>query len=301
MSWKIFFSFLFVLLVSTLLFFYWFAPFRTVEFTNSGNSNFSTNNLDNTHMQFHSNMRYPDKRISYKIQDCPLAKENNMVDAFNILSEKTVLEFYPVLNSPEISITCDSKNKFEEGLFIAGEGGPTNITKTSNFNVILNGKILLIKESECKNPNIAIHELLHTLGFDHSSNPNNILYNISECSQIIGQDVLDLINKLYITPSYSDLSFEDVSAFMHGKYLDANISVRNNGLIQSTSGVIKIIVDEETIKEIDIEELDVGYGRTVKLKNLWISKSSMNEINFLIEIKSNELNKDNNLVVLKIK
>lgn len=301
MGWKIFFSFLFVLLVSTLLFFYWLAPFRIVEFTNSENFNFSTDKFDTANMQFHPDMRYSDKRISYQIQDCPLAKENNMLDAFNVLSEKTILEFYPVLDSPEIFISCDSKNKFEEGLFIAGEGGPTNITKTNNFNVILNGKILLIRESECENPNIALHELLHALGFDHSSNPNNILYNISACSQTIGQDVLDLINRLYIAPSYSDLSFEDISAFMHGKYIDANISIRNNGLIPSTSGVIKIIIDDETVEEIDIEELGIGYGRTVRLKNLWVSKLSVSEIKFFIDVKSDELDKNNNLAVLKIK
>ncbi len=204
MGWKILFSLIFILFVSLLLIFYWFIPFKIIEFgTKSGNFNFSLGN-ESGNMQFYQNMRYPNPEISYQIYDCPLSKKNNMERGFEIVSNISVLNFYPVNYDGEIFVTCDSKNKIEEGLFIAGEGGPTNITQSGNFHVILRGSVLLIRESKCERPNIAIHELLHALGFDHSENPNNIMYPISNCRQIVGEDIPKSISELYLTPSYAD-------------------------------------------------------------------------------------------------
>jgi len=302
MGWKIFFSFSFILFVIFLLIFYWFVPFKTADFgTMSGDSNFSLNNFELENMQFYPNMRFPNSEISYQIDDCTLQKEDDMERAFEIISNISFLNFYPVNYNEEISITCDSKNKIEGGMFIAGEGGPTNITKTDKFNVILHGKILLIRESKCENPNVAIHELLHVLGFDHSNNKNNIMYNISKCGQTIGSDMIELINKLYSFPSYPDLSFENVSAFIHGRYLDANISIRNNGLKDSENTKIMIYADGKFVEEIDLERLEIGYGRTIILRNIWVSKMDVHELEFFIDSNFNELEKNNNRIILNVK
>ena len=301
MGWKSFLSLMFFLVVISLLFFYWFIPWNEIEFgIKEKNSNFSLSGLDKGNTQFYPNMRYPSPEISYKISGCPLKKKNDMEQAFDILNNKTILRFYSVDKSEEISVTCDSNAKVEGGMFIAGEGGPINITKTNNFNVILNGKILLLRESECERPNIAIHELLHALGFEHSPNPNNIMYNFSKCSQIIGDDTFELINKLYSVPSYSDLDFEDVSAIMRGKYLDLNISVRNNGLVESGAAKIEIYADDKFLKEIELNPIDIGYGRIIILSNVWVPKISVKELKFFINSSFNELDKNNNVIVLKI-
>jgi len=298
---KIFFSFVFILFAIFLLAFYWFIPFKTIDFgTKTGNSNFSLNN-ETGDMQFYPNMRYPNPEISYKIEDCPLQKEDDMEMAFEIISNMSVLEFYPVNYDEEISVTCDSKNKLEGGLFIAGEGGPTNITKAGNFNVILHGKILLIRESRCEKPNIALHELLHALGFKHSSNPNNIMYHITKCEQTIGSDIIELINELYLVPSYPDLSFENVSAIMHGRYLDANISIGNNGLKDSEKAKLIIYVDEKLVKEINLDIIKIGYWRIIELKNIWIKKVNIEKLEFFIDSDFNELDTDNNKIILEIK
>jgi len=301
MKWGVFFGFLFFLLVVILLSFYWFVPYGKIEFTfQPKNSNFSILETSKN-MQFYPNMRYPDSSISYKITNCPLQKKNDMEYAFEILESKTILKFYPVDSNEEISVACDYKQEYEGGLFIAGEGGPTNITGSGDFNIILNGEVLLLKESDCPQPNIAIHELLHALGFDHSTNKNNIMYNISICDQTIGEDTIDYINKLYSYPSYPDLTFENVSAIMHGKYLDLNLTVKNNGLLKSGKTTVSVLADNKEIKTIDIDELNPGYGMIITITNLWVPKLEISELNLTINSEFQELDKENNKISLKIK
>jgi hypothetical protein len=319
MGLKIFLSFIFILFVVVLLVFYWFIPFGTIEFNvASDNYNFSLNTSDMENMQFYKNMRYPDSKISYKIYDCPLQKKNDMLEAFEIVSNNTILKFYPFdigneefsgeenfseqeISTEEISVTCDSEVKIEEGMFIAGEGGPTEVIGGEIFNIILHGKILLIKESTCERPNIAIHELLHVLGFNHSDNPNNIMYPFSKCRQTIGEDIPILLNQLYSVPGYSDLAFENVSAVMHGRYLDANVTVRNDGLRDSEKTKLEIYADENFVKEIDLDIIKMGYKKMIKLSNVWIKKTNFQELKFFINSSFNELEKKNNKIVLEIK
>ena len=289
-----------------MLVFYWFFPFNTIEFYSdigtSNNFNFSLSSSETKEMQFYENMRYLNSEISYRIFDCPLYKKNEIQKAFDTLSNLTTLNFYPVLYNEEISATCENRAKAKRGpIFIAGEGGPINITNTQNFNVIFHGEITLIKESKCENPNIGLHEILHALGFDHSSNPNNIMYNVSKCSQTIGDDIINKIDELYSVKSYPDLAFENVSAIMHGKYLDTNMSIRNHGLKKSENAKILIYADEKLIKEVELNPLEIGYGLTISLRNILVLKLNVNELNFLIESSFNELNKNNNQIKLEIK
>ncbi len=307
MGLKILFSLIFILFASFLLIFYWFVPFQIIDFgTKSGNFNFSLNN-ESGNMQFYQNMRYPSSEISYQIYDCPLQKKNDMERAFEIISNVSVLSFYPVnyndtlKGTSEIFVTCNSKDRIEEGLFIAGEGGPTNITQSGNFNVIFHGSVLLIRESKCERPNIAIHELLHALGFDHSENSNNIMYSISRCGQTIGEDISKSINEFYLTSTYPDLSFENVSAVMNGRYLDTNMSIRNNGLKDSEKVKIIIYADEEFVTEIDLDSLEIGSGRKIMLSNVWVPKININELEFFINSSFEELEKNNNRIMLEIK
>jgi len=301
MGWKkIVFGAIFILVVLGLLGFYWFVPGNAVIFNaHGGNSNFTIDS-EYGEMQFYENMRFPNPNISYRIFDCPLQKEDDMEYAFEIMSGLTLLEFYPVNSDEEISVTCDSETKMEEGMFIAGEGGPTNITQAGEFNVIFHGNILLIRDSKCERPNIAIHELLHVLGFEHSSNPNNIMYYLTDCDQTIGDDTVNLINELYSYQSVPDLKFEDVQAQMDGHFLDANITIRNNGLADSAGGKIILYADGKQTKEVEIQSLPIGYGRMAVLQNIWVAQLVVEELEFYIEYSGEELDKENNRIKLKM-
>ena len=302
MSWKEVLGFVFFVVVVALLFLYWFFPLDEIEFKASGlkNTNFTINSSSGS-VQFYENMRYPNKDISYRIEDCTLQKTDEMQRAFETIENLTVLNFYPVNNKEEIFVTCDSKTRIEGDLFVAGEGGPTKITKSKNFNVIYEGAITLVRDSKCENPNIGIHELLHTLGFDHSDNPDNIMYFVSSCDQEIGQDIIEWISYLYSFPSYTDLAFENASALMHGRYLDITLTINNDGLEDSENSKLIIYADNKSIKEFEIESIPISGGRIITLKNILVLQTRIDKLELFIDYNLPELDKDNNGLILKIK
>jgi hypothetical protein len=288
------------LLIISLLFFY-FVPFNTLRFMpSSENNNFSLSSVESK-MQFYSNMRYPSNEISYKISDCTLQKENDMTEAFRIVENLTSLKFRPVLNNQEISITCQEKNRFDNDMFVAGEGGATKIIQSRNFNIILEGEILLIRNSECPKPNVAMHELFHALGFTHSSNPDNLMYNISSCGQTISNDMIDEINRLYMTPSEPDLIVENVYASMKGRFLSLNLSLVNIGLKAYDESKIVVYAEDNVIKEMDIPALDIGQGEIISFENIFVPQIGVKEITISAETSFVEIDKENNKIKLEIK
>ncbi|MDD5699955.1 MAG: matrixin family metalloprotease [Candidatus Nanoarchaeia archaeon] len=295
---------LFVLLALSLLFLYLFMPFNVIEFfSSSGNSNFSLNSSMPSEMQFYPNLRYSSSNISYDIDSalCTIKKQDDMTRALDIVQNITILNFHQADLEPNILITCDDKIVVEKDYFVAGEGGPVNITKSGDLNVISSGRILLLKESDCGSPNVAIHELFHALGFNHSANRNNIMYPVTKCSETIGEDIPELINELYSVPSYSDMAFGETSAFIHGRYLDTNITVLNNGLIKS--GSFEMIISSVG-KEIDkqaIGALEVGTGITFTFRNIRLDDANIKELEYELQCGFNEISRDNNLLKLKIK
>jgi hypothetical protein len=298
---KVILSLLFLVLVLFLLVIYFLSPFQKIEFKFEPiNNNFNIEDINNSNMQFYENMRYPNSNISYKISEkCDLKKKSDMEEAIGIIDNLTIINFYYENENSEIEILCEDNIKIKGNFFIAGEGGPVNITSTDLFNVITKGKIILIEDSKCIRPNIAIHELLHALGFKHSKNPNNIMYNITKCDQKIGDDIINLLNELYSVQSYPDLIFDNASAIIHSRYLDLNITIGNNGLKKSNKINLFIYVNEKILKEFEIEELDIGNKRAIFLKNIKINKNEINEIKLIIDSKEKELNRKNNEIKLK--
>ena len=296
---------IFLIFIVSILWIYWFTGFSDVQLSESKTqgSNFSLNFTDSDNMQFYENLRYSDSKISYRISDkCTLQKKADAERAFEILDNKTILNFYKVNNDEEILITCESQQKIKEDFFIAGEGGPVNISRAGQFNVIFSGQVLLIRQSECPNPNIALHEILHALGFGHSSNENNIMYEISYCSQTLGEDIPIFIDELYSIPSKPDLVFEEVSPLIHdGRYLDLNMSIKNIGLKNSEKAFVNIYLDNEVFEKIELKELEVGSGMKITIQNLKLKTTNFDEIRFIIEANFEELSKANNEANFEIK
>jgi len=251
--------------------------------------------------QFYPNMRFPDSVISYDVDvGCSGSRKADTLDAFNRLSEETILEFYNSPGNPQIVIHCSDKARVEGKMIIAGEGGPNYVVQTDLYNVIYNGSILLLKDSPCGNSNIALHELLHVFGFGHSNVTSSIMYPTSNCEQQLSQDIIITLNKLYSVESLPDLYFTQASANTSGRYLNFNFEIKNQGLKDSDGFNVSVSANDKFLESFFMDGIGVGEGRTLRVSNLKMPKAEMNNLSFVIdgENKIKEINKGNNKIIL---
>lgn len=239
--------------------------------------------------QFYPNMRFKDRNISYRLESaCTQTKWATIEKAFAILSERTVLSFYHSADNPEIRVLCSevSPESKEKGHFIAGEGGPSEIVNTTNFAVILNGRISLYRDEICDEPNIAIHEILHALGFDHYNNAGSIMYPTMACNLEIDQEIIDDINRLYYLDSLPDLAIDRIEANKTGRYLNFDINISNIGLADSIGASLEIYAGEARIANFTVGALEIGMKKMLFVQNVRLPRNS-DTITFVV--KSNDL------------
>jgi len=254
---------------------------------------------------FAENLRFNHNNISYFIEDeCVEIRRNIMIEAFSIFSEKmNLISFYEMKTDADIQIGCSNDYiELGERLFVAGEGGPSLIINTSMFKTIEKGKISLYNDPQCDYPVVELHELLHVFGFDHSENPKSIMYNVSNCEQRITPDIIELINKLYSIEPLADAVIRDLTAIKKGRYLDFNISVLNEGLIEIDNISLAIIVNDKEIHVLDLGNIGIGYGRTLRATNIKLPSTNVKKVYFMVDNDNTirEFNEDNNFVEMTI-
>lgn len=253
--------------------------------------------------QFYPNMRYSDRIITYTIeQACNNQKVTEIEQSFSILSQKTILQFKKADDNGEIKFLCSevAPTSEEQGHFIAGEGGPSKIINSTNFYVVLNGRVSLYKSDKCSEPKVALHETLHALGFDHDSNPESIMYPVTDCNQQIDQSIIDEINRLYSVDSLPDWMIEKVSATKRGIYLDFDILFGNDGLRDAQNAKLEIYSNNIKVREYEINNTQIGMKTILNAQNLRIDRSAQG-VKFEITTPEAELSKKNNVAELVLK
>ena len=251
--------------------------------------------------QFYNNMRYPTEVITYGFAtQCSNKKREEVEKAIQRLETKTILKFSESSN-PQITITCSqiSPEPEQEGHFVAGEGGPTLIINATRYSVITAGKISLFRASKCDQPQIATHEILHALGFDHNSNPNSIMYPITSCEQEIEEALVKDIERLYSQKPLGDLIIEKAEAIKKGIYLDLEVTISNHGLKSISESYLKLYAESKEIRNFDLEEIDIGSKKTLTIQNLRIPRGAETLI-LEVQTSEEEITKANNNANLKL-
>lgn len=252
--------------------------------------------------QFYPNLRFRDREINYFISSVCLEEKIKIIEkAFEIIENLTILDFNSENSNPEIFILCSdlSPTAEEENHFIAGEGGPSKIINASKYNVIFSSRVSLYRGDNCENPNVAIHEIFHALGFDHNANPQSIMYNVSNCNQKIDQSLVKEIEVLYSVESLPDLVITEIVASKEAVYLNANITVMNIGLKDSLKSTILLYWNDEKIREINISDVEIGIRKTLKLENLRVSRG-LDSLKVQIKTAEREISDKNNEALIRI-
>jgi hypothetical protein len=258
--------------------------------------------------QFNRNMKFNHNNISYSFLDCTYDKQSRTKNAFDIISNETgIIYFTEVEKSADIKILCSQTKKPSENLdseyFIAGEGGPGEIIQTKNFNVILNGSVLLYSSNEktikCSLPSIELHELLHVFGFDHSSNESSLMYPyLTSCKQVLDSSIIRDLKKLYSEQNLPDLYFDLFSSpVKKGRYLNINFTIKNSGTTDGKNVNFSIIEDGKKIETHELGDIRFGAGVIMKMENIKLKSSSPEKILIVIDYdnKIMELDKNNNI------
>ena len=258
--------------------------------------------MKNNGIQFYPNMRYRDRLISYSISDsCDNAQKSDAIRAFSLISERTIIRFYSVKENAEINVLCSdiAPRPEEKGHFVAGEGGPSEIYNSSIYAVIFSGKVSLFRLGECNAPKVAIHEILHALGFDHNDNQKSIMFPLTKCDQEIDDYIINEINRLYKIDSASDLAIEKVEAVKAGIYLSFEIKIGNFGLHDSGESKLVIYAENEMVSEISLDSIEIGTRKILTVQNIKIPRDSK-VISFEIKAFENDLDSDNNKVIVRL-
>ena len=245
---------------------------------------------------FYPNIRFTTKKISYNIDaSCEGSKAEDSRNAFQILSDETSLTFHESQRG-DIKVSCSKTEPIpQEGFFVAGEGGPNSIINASNFYVINNGTILLYQENKCAKPIVAIHEILHVLGFKHSSNQKSIMHEVSNCNQQLTKEIIETIDNLYKYETLPDLTIREASATKSGKRIEFSVEIFNSGLDMAFNSKLGLFTNGELISEYEIGELEIGSGKIITVGNLRVPRN-LNTLTFKVDHKETifEISEDNN-------
>jgi len=263
----------------------------------------SSNNYDTgqvTATQFAPNMRFNHNSITYLItSDCNKEKRSKMLEAFSILEEETgILSFIEVGEDADIEISCsDVEIQKDENLFIAGEGGPSKYINNTIYPLILKGRIFLYKSSSCIAPLVEMHELLHVFGFDHSKDKKDIMYPNSDCSQELKQKYIQSLKELYSIPAKADLYFKESDNITKaGSYLNFEVTVVNQGIIDSKTVSLIVYADNKQLEVFDLKDIKVGEGQKFSVQNVKLPFPNSKGIELKISTPTLEYDYENNIL-----
>jgi hypothetical protein len=254
---------------------------------------------------FSDRLRFNHNDISFSIErSCAKVRRDAMIEAFGLFADEVgLISFHEVGSGADIKVGCsDDYIELGENLFAAGEGGPSRIINTSGFKLIEEGKVWLYDDPRCDYPIVELHELGHVFGFDHSADPKNIMYNTSGCDQRISEDMVELIKELYSIEALADVLVKDVAAVLKGKYLDFNVTVLNEGLVGVGAVDLTVLANGGIVDVVKMGEIDVGFGRTLRVTNLKLPSRGVDVIEFVVDRDDEvrELDEGNNVVEMVV-
>lgn len=252
-------------------------------------------------VQFYPNMRFAQLPISYSIGEaCNVRKRADIKEALAQLEGTTPLRFVENKEG-DISYAC-SQLKLpadQPTHFVAGEAVPTKIVNASAFYIIESANVSLFRDETCSTPQVALHETLHALGFDHTSNETSIMFPITRCDQTLDASMSDTLTQLYTIPSYADVVIVNLSANVSNGYLSFESTIANRGLaLAETPSLMLRAGDFE--KTFALGSLPYGKATLLSAQHISFPRARTN-ISFIVMYDGAELSVENNYATILLK
>ena len=111
-------------------------------------------------------------------------------------------------------------------------------------------------------------------------------------------DMIELIDALYEIEPLADVWISNLSAVKRGRYLDFNLTVLNEGLLDASNIELSIVVGRDVVEVLDIGEIDIGFGRTIRVENLRLPSKDYEAVDYYIDRENliREFDEGNNFV-----
>ena len=89
------------------------------------------------------------------------------------------------------------------------------------------------------------------------------MFNVSYCNQVLTNDIINELKRLYSYSSLPDLNFASASAIKQGSYLNFTIEVINAGLTNAKDISLDIYSENNKFYSYSLGDIDYGAGKMI--------------------------------------
>lgn len=232
--------------------------------------------------------------------------------------ESTGIVSFFVTTSPDADIMIEWVPNLKEKSLDTLGNTDLKFINTSQFGIIQNATIQLLSKSESRQlssidmANLALHEIGHTIGLQHTNEDdimNPVLVIPSKTVKEISSSDIKNLQELYKVPAKADLRIAEINATkstfkrfgQNYFYLNLSIDLQNIGLVTAKNFTIKLDADNVVVNELEQAELEPGKILTLFQGNLRIDRNFTSlQVNIDPENLIDELNETNNFVEIQV-
>lgn len=269
------------------------------------------------------NLRWNHFPLTVYVDTDSVRQDTEYVDAFRgalelwQASTNNTVSFF-VTSSPAADVTVEWVSSLKEKAMDTLGNTDIKFINISGTGLIQSADIQLLTKSGPKQlstidmTNLAIHEMGHALGLNHSDDENDIMYPIlvvpsKEIKGIPDKEVSRLQEIYSVEPEpdlriiEANVSKATVKRITTFYLINISLIIENNGLVDAISPQMAISTDGIAVKNDTLPDIQIGNSLSVTLGNLRVEKD-FSAIEIMLDPNNviDELNETNNFINVEV-